>query len=110
MLSFRGIRRVVYGHRRLAAVIGVTLLLGVAALATHAALPEHHGHADGTVTVCIAASALCVAALGWGIARCVKTRVLPRPVSLLFPRSWGAASTPMFSARAGPSSPVILRL
>ena len=107
----RSIDRFLSRYRRTTALVGVLLVLGVAALNAHEALPEHH-HRHGETTMCIAALSIAVvAALGCQTKRSVgpTTRLdggtdIRRIVSRL------AVQGPSAVARAGPPAPAVLRL
>lgn len=103
------LRRAIARHRTLAALLGVVLVLGVAALNVHAALPEHHD-AHGLTTVCVAALSIAVlAACSWGATRPLRTAFVPR---LLDTVPWPAplaAPAPRAAARAGPPGAIVLR-
>ena len=105
------VNRIVSRHRRIAALAGVLVVLGVAALNAHAALPEHHDD-HGKATMCIAALSIAVlAAVGF----CAK-----RSFGLRMHRSWTPLLLRALSsvtvdvarvrARAGPPAPTVLRL
>ncbi|HEY4429365.1 MAG TPA: hypothetical protein VGN08_14280 [Solirubrobacteraceae bacterium] len=112
MPQLRTIQRLMTRHRRGTALIGVLVVLGVAALNAHAALPEHHDadHHDGA-TMCLATMSIAVlAALGWRpkrandpMAAClVRTplfRITGRP----------SVAPPRHAARAGPPWTAVLR-
>jgi hypothetical protein len=107
--SLGRISRFLSRHRRIVALAGVTITLGVAALNVHAALPPHHDD-HGTVTVCVAALSIAVlAAIGWR----PKRASLPRRRLALLPLSRATsavtADPPLHAARAGPSGTVVLR-
>jgi hypothetical protein len=109
VLRLASLNRLLTRHRRAAAIVGVLVVCGVAALNVHAALPEHHG-GDGDATVCVAALAVAViAALGWRAAgeatardRIVCAPKAPVPIS-------HATAPPLPRARAGPLAVVVLR-
>jgi hypothetical protein len=104
------INRVLSRHRRVAALIGVVVVLGVGALDAHAALPEHH-HEHGNATVCIAALAIAgLAALGWCKQGTPSTTTRPGCALLSQAASNFAIDTPGISARAGPLGLAVLRL
>ena len=109
MLRLLNVERFLSRHRRATALVGIVLVLGVAALNAHAALPEHHDH-DGVGTMCVAALSIAVlAALGWRAERaaattpCVRLAGQRRPVFSL------ARDTPRPRARAGPPGVLPLR-
>jgi hypothetical protein len=106
----RTIDRFLSHHRHATAVIGVLVVLGVAALNVHAALPEHHeDHGDGA-TMCIGTLSIAVlAALGFRakrvngpVACLVRTPLVP-----IRGRLWGEPPEP--AARAGPPWTAVLR-
>jgi len=110
MLRLRSVNDLIRRHRRVTALVGLLIVLGVAALNAHEALPEHHEH-HGVATVCIAALSIAtLAALGWG------ARHDARPVSSV--RLVCVARTPIrfdprpprALARAGPPGRLPLRL
>lgn len=108
---FRSIDRLLARHRRTTAVVGVLIVLGVAALNTHEALPEHH-HGHGEATMCIAALSIAVlAAIGL-----LEATRLTGPTTRLVAaagrqiESRYAAESPSPAARAGPSGLTVLRL
>jgi hypothetical protein len=105
----RSIDRLIGRHRRGFALLGMIVVLGVAALNVHEALPEHH-EAHGSATMCVAAMSIAVlAAFAW------RTRRSPAPMPgiVLAPRvqmpSLVAVGCPLPAARAGPPGPVVLR-
>lgn len=110
MIRIASVNRVLLRRRRLTAVLGVLVVVGVAALNVHAALPEHHHH-HGEMTLCVAALSVATAALaGWAVARTwVAVAIRPRSTRLRI-RPLMRAFTPWPSnARAGPLVPVVLR-
>jgi hypothetical protein len=110
VLQFADINRVVSRHRRITALVGVIVVLGVVALNAHAALPEHHDE-HGKVTVCIAALSIAVlAALGCHTKRSVGLRMRLTCTPLLRVMSGFAVDAPCALARAGPSGLAVLRL
>jgi hypothetical protein len=104
------INRAFKRHRRVTVLAGAIIVLGVAALSTHAALPGHHDAGEGACA-CALAIATIGGALGWGFGRpllgpllglrCVPV-VHKRMTVLADPRLRGIA-------RAGPAGPVIRR-
>jgi hypothetical protein len=104
------INRVVSRHRRATALVGVMVVLGVAALNAHAALPEHH-HVHGVMTLCVASLSIAVlAALGLKTKRSAGPTIrLGRTAVVQIPDGPEAESVSAM-ARAGPSGPVVLRL
>ncbi|MCW3069520.1 MAG: hypothetical protein JWL67_2145 [Solirubrobacterales bacterium] len=97
-------------HRRAAALAGVTLVLGVAALNVHEALPEHH-ELHGDATMCVAALSIAVlAAVGLRpkseASRTPGTRLAP----IVLSRGRPHPRTCSAPARAGPLRQAVLRL
>jgi len=106
----RTIDRFLLRHRRATALIGVLVVLGVAALNVHAALPEHHDDHGDRATMCVATLSIAVlAALGWrpkrgnGPVACIKgtplVQIAGRP----------SVDPPQPAARAGPLWTAVLR-
>jgi hypothetical protein len=109
MLALRDIDRALTRHRRATALVGVLLLLGVAALSTHAALPEHH---DAGEEICLCAFAIAtLCAVGFGLGRSSVSRAIPcrRMPVLRAPLQIAAAVRVGGMARAGPPVSVVLR-
>jgi hypothetical protein len=103
------INRLLRRHRSTAALLGTLIVLGVAALDAHAALPEHHDH-HGVATVCIAGLAMAtLAALGWRAKPAARRGRVLRLFSLA--RAWSRSRTdaPRAMTRAGPPGPMPLR-
>lgn len=111
MSALRNANRFVSRHRRFTALLGVLVVLGVAALNVHAALPEHHG-GDGDATMCIASLSIAVlASVGWASKRLVDPPSAPIFRSLLLPcEGLLRAERPLPRARAGPLRAAVLRL
>jgi hypothetical protein len=106
----RSIDRLVSRHRRLTALAGLMIVLGVAALNVHAALPEHHG-GQGDASVCEAALSIAVlAVLGWRARRAGPTVTRPFFVPILQVAGRMSTECPPAAARAGPPGPSVLRL
>ena len=98
-----------YHHRRVTALAGLMLVLGVVALNAHAALPDHHGN-DGDATVCIAALSIAVlATLAWGAKRADAPTARPMHAPIVRCEHPLSADSPAPSARAGPPGRVVLR-
>jgi hypothetical protein len=97
-------------RRRLIAVLGAMLVLGVVLLDAHADLPEHH-HEHGTETVCVASLALAtIAVAAWSLSlRSGRAQLLPPIPRFRLPRSTEHRPRMRFAARAGPSPPLVLR-
>jgi hypothetical protein len=109
MSLLRSSHRLLSSHRRVTALVGLVLVLGVVALNAHAALPDHHGH-DGDATVCIAALSIAVlATLAWGAKRADAPAARPMRVPIVWCEHSVSADSPAPSARAGPSGRVVLR-
>lgn len=111
MLRLRSIERLLSRHRSFTALSGVLLVLGVAALNAHEALPQHHHH-RGETTVCSAALSIAVlAGVAW-LAR--RAAGVTRSVDMVGSRRSGCRrvlqSLSTATARAGPQAPVVLRL
>jgi hypothetical protein len=110
VLRAQNLDRFLRRHRRATALVGTLIVLGVAGLNAHDALPEHHDH-RGVATMCIAALSIAtLAAFAWGARRGSMNLTPP----LRSPRS----TTPLCGfdrdvvtivARAGPPGPVVLR-
>jgi hypothetical protein len=107
----RSIDRFLSRHRRTTAAVGVLIVLGVAALNTHEALPEHH-HQHGEATMCLASLSIAVLAtmgllqakhVATPTTRLGETAVRRSEIRL-------AVATPSAAARAGPCAPTVLRL
>jgi hypothetical protein len=104
------IRRFLRRHRRVSALLGILIVLGVAGLNVHAALPEHHD-TNGVATVCVAALSLAViGAIAWSTKRAFATSIVRRFASLLCTPGRLVADTPRPVARAGPPGAAVLRL
>jgi hypothetical protein len=109
MLALRDIHRALTRHRRVTAVVGVMLLLGVAALSTHAAVPDHHDAGEEICLCALAIGTLC--AVGLGLGRSFAGRTIPcrlMPV-LRAPRQIVADVRVGGLARAGPPVLLVLR-
>lgn len=109
MLVLRSINRAFRRHRRLTLLAGVLIVLGVTALSTHAALPEHH---DAGETVCLCALSIATLGAVAGVFR--RPFLTPLPVFRLGPRprtmNRVAAAAPLSGeARAGPTVLQVLR-
>jgi hypothetical protein len=103
------IHRLLRRHRRLSALLGIVVVLGVAALNVHAALPEHHDE-HGVATVCVAALSLAViSAVAWNAKRSSVVSVRRFTSILRIPRRL-VADGPRPAARAGPPGAAVLRL
>jgi len=110
MLRPRQINRFVRRYRRTVAVVGTLIVLGVAALDAHAALPEHHDH-RGAATVCIAALAIAtLVVFGFGVKRAARLLLPPPGRWLARPTLMLAADAPCPMARAGPPGTLLLPL
>ena len=111
MSRLRNANRFVSRHRRFTALLGVLVVLGVAALNVHAALPEHHG-GDGDATMCMATLSIAVlAAVGWARRRLVESPSAPIFTPLFLPcEGLLRADRPLPLARAGPPGAAVLRL
>jgi hypothetical protein len=111
VLGLSAIAGLVRRHRRVTALVGVILVLGVVALNAHAALPEHH-HGHGERTLCLAAMSIAVLAAFGLCARDRRTRLGRRLSNSPVARSWPAwtVSSPLAAARAGPPGPLVLRI
>jgi hypothetical protein len=104
------IHRLLRRHRRATALLGILIVLGVAALNVHAALPEHHD-AHGVATVCVAALSLAVmAAIAWRTKRSPGLSIVRCFATLLRTPGRLVADGPRPVARAGPPGPAVLRL
>jgi hypothetical protein len=109
VLALRAINRAFRRHRRVVALLGAIVMLGVIALNAHAALPAHH---DGTEEICLCASSIAVAiAFGWCSARPFSAAVVVlRPGRLELTESKTVACGRVSGiARAGPARQVVLR-
>jgi hypothetical protein len=96
-------------HRLAVALAGVTIVLGVAALDTHAALPEHHDAGEG---ICLCALAIAtLGMLGAGFVRSICGLLLPlRRVPVMWASSRLVTDRRFRGiARAGPEQRVVLR-
>ncbi len=104
------IHRLLRRHRRFSALLGIVIVLGVAALNVHAALPEHHDQ-NGVATVCLAALSIAVAAaVAWSTKRLFAASI-PRRFTPLPPAPGRLlADGPRANARDGPPGPAVLRL
>lgn len=103
------LRSAIARHRTFAALLGIVLVLGVAALNVHAALPEHHD-AHGLATVCVAALSIAILAAASGAARRpLRTQFVPRMLGTVLWPAPLAASAPCAAARAGPPDGTVLR-
>jgi hypothetical protein len=104
--------RLLERHRRLTAVLGVVVVLGVAALNVHAALPEHH-HDHGGATVCVAALSIAVLAAAAGLLLRARARLARLPRLDDARRYDGVVRrAPRATSRAGPlrqTVPLVLR-
>jgi nitrate/nitrite transporter NarK len=109
MLALRDVNRVLTRNRRVTALVGVMLLLGVAALSTHAALPEHHETGEEICLCAFALATLC--AVGLGLGRSFVGRLIPcrRMQVLRAPLQIAAAVRVGGMARAGPPVLLVLR-
>lgn len=107
MTRLTGTRRILRRHRLLFGLAGVLLVLGVAALNTHASLPDDH-EAGG---ICLCALSLAILG-GVGLAvrgPMLRPRVLLRLAPMRAPaRSW-TDECPPGNARAGPFPSLVLR-
>jgi len=104
------IQRLLRRHRRVTALLGILIVLGVAALNVHAALPEHHDQ-NGVATVCVAALSLAViGAIAWSTKRSFAVNIVRRFSSLLRTPGRLVGDTPRPVARAGPPGAAVLRL
>jgi hypothetical protein len=104
--------RLLRRHRRLSALLGILIVLGVAGLNVHAALPEHHDK-NGVATVCVAALSFAViAGIAWGAKRSFGASIVRRLALLLRAPGRLVADGPRPIARHGPPGPgpVVLRL
>jgi hypothetical protein len=110
MLRMAAINRVVSRYRRATALMGAMVILGTAALNTHAALPEHH-HTHGETTLCVASLSIAVlAALGMKTKRSTGPTIrLGRTAVVQIPNGLVVESVSAV-ARAGPSGALVLRL
>lgn len=108
VLELRSINRVLRRHRRMTALVGVVVVLGVVGLNVHALLPDHH---DATETVCVCALSIAtLVGLGWGWARSLGAFVpLRRMLTIRVKTSVTPAETLAGMARAGPLGSVVLR-
>lgn len=105
-------RRLLKRHRRVSALLGILVVLGVAGLNVHAALPDHHDK-NGVATVCVAALSFAViAGIAWGTKRSSGASILRRFGPLLRTPGRLVADGPRAVARDGPPGPgpVVLRL
>jgi hypothetical protein len=106
----RGINRFLLSHRRATSLVGVVLVLGVAGLNAHAALPEHHFD-HHVATMCVASLAMAtLAAIAWPRGR---TPTLTGPLARtceVAPPPEPAKNAPDTAARAGPPAPLVLRI
>jgi hypothetical protein len=96
-------------HRRVTALLGTIIVLGVVGLNAHAALPEHHD-TPGHVTMCVGALSIAILAAAGLMARCLLAPATAmRRIRL--PRVEGriAADTTSSNARAGPAVPFVIR-
>jgi hypothetical protein len=109
MPALRDINRGLTRHRRVTALAGVMLLLGVAALSTHAALPEHHEPGEEICLCAFALATLC--AVGMGLGRSSVSRLIPcrRMPVLRAPLQIATAVRVGGMARAGPPVSLVLR-
>jgi UDP-N-acetylmuramyl pentapeptide synthase len=104
------IRRLIARRRRLTAILGVMVVLGVAALNVHAAMPEHHDK-NGVATVCVAALSIAViAAFAWTTKRSCGVISVRRFATVLRAPGRLLADVPRPATRAGPPGPAVLRL
>jgi hypothetical protein len=104
------IQRLLRRHRRVSALIGILVVLGVAALNVHAALPEHHDE-HGVATVCVAGLSIAVvAAIAWSTKRLFDLSSVRRFTPLLCTPGRLVADSPRAAARAGPPGLAVLRL
>ncbi len=110
MLVLRGINLTFRRHRQLAVLASTVIVLGVAVLNTHAALPEHHDAGDA-ICVC-ALSIATLAVVGVGLGRSFfRPLVLPlrRAPVVRVMRGIAVELRIRGIARAGPAGPVVLR-
>lgn len=104
------INRFLRGRRRTTSLVGIVIVLGVGALSTHAALPEHHFNHD-VATLCVASVAIAtMAMIAWPRGRTpALTATLARTCDIS-PGADLAGHRPDAAARAGPSAPLVLRI
>lgn len=97
-------------RRRLIALLGLVLVLGVVLLDAHADLPEHH-HEHGTETLCVASLALAtIAVAAWSMGLSLRRpEGLPPIPRLRLPRTLEHRPPATIAARAGPPPPLVLR-
>jgi hypothetical protein len=111
VMRIADINRAVSRHRRMTAIAGTLVILGVVALDAHAALPEHHDK-PGDATVCIAELAIATLAAFSLFKRQPASNTPAHTGGAALPRATKrfTSDTPKDRSRAGPSGLAVLRL
>ncbi len=109
VLRARSVNRFLLRHRRITALLGTILVLGVVGLNAHASLPEHHD-TPGHATMCIAALSIAVLAAVGLAARCLSAPATAlRPACIAAVKDRIGLDVTCSNARAGPAAPLVLR-